>query len=133
MKIDYRYFDENYYPVSKLSIDFNTGVALGLRVEGGIYLDLFFASASIAVGVDGTVYEGKIGLKLTFDFNEAQINFKIYINYFGISFEFYIRLSIRILFWTKTIKFGYELKYSGSLNVIELTFDLYDKRQPQLL
>ena len=132
MKIDYRYFDENYYPVSKLSIDFNTGVALGLRVEGGIYLDLFLASASIAVGVDGTVYEGKIGLMLTFDFNEAQINFKIYINYFGISFEFYIRLSIRILFWTKTIKFGYELKYSGSLNVIELTFDLYDKRQPQL-
>ena len=133
LKIDYRYFDENYYPASKLTIDFNTGVQLGIKVEGGIYLDIKLVSASVAVGVDGTVYEGKIGLELTFDFNEARINFKIYMNYYGVSFEFYIKFSIKILFWKKTKKFGYKLKYSGSVSIIELAFDLYDKRQPQLL
>ena len=120
-------------PASKLTIDFNTWVQLGIKVEGGIYLDIKLVSASVAVGVDGTVYEGKIGLELTFDFNEARINFKIYMNYYGVSFEFYIKFSIKILFWKKTKKFGYKLKYSGSVSIIELAFDLYDKRQPQLL
>ena len=111
-KIDYQYLDEKNYPTSILGFDFSTGAKLGLKVEGGIYLDVILASASLAVGVEGTVYEGKIGLKLAFDFKEEKVNFSIYIQYFGISFEFYVEFKIRILIFKKKFKISYELKYS---------------------
>ena len=126
----YEYLDENKYPVSKLLIDFSTEVDLGVKVEGGIYLDAKLASFSIAVGVDGKMFCGKIGLKLTFDFDQAKVNFNIYSELFSASFQFYLEINIKILFWTENIKFSYDLSFDPiRYNILDESFDLYDKKR----
>ena len=126
----YEYLDENKYPVSKLLIDFSTEVDLGVKVEGGIYLDAKLASFSIAVDVDGKMFCGKIGLKLTFHFDQAKVNFNIYAELFSASFQFYLEIKIKILFWTKNIKFSYDLSFDPiRYNILDESFDLYDKKR----
>ena len=125
--------DENNYPVSKLSIDFSTGAKLGIRVEGGIYLDAKLISASLAVGVEGTIFKGKIGINLSFDFNEGLLYLNIYLNNYVLSFEFYIRFSIKILWWEKTRKISYELNFLPlSVILFDDYFYLFEKKQPEL-
>ena len=131
--LGYQYLDENNYPVSKLSIDFSTEAKLGIRVEGGIYLDAILIGASLAVGVEGTIFKGKIGINLSFDFNEGLLYLNIYLNNYGLSFEFYIRFSIQILWWEKTKKISYELDLLPlSVILFDDYFYLFEKKQPEL-
>ena len=80
------------------------------------------------------IYEGKIGVKLTFDFDQAKININIYMNYLSIYFEFYFEFKIRILWLSRKKKFSYKLGYpSKILTILNKDFNLYDKKNRELI
>ena len=60
-------------------------------------MDAKLIGASIVEWVEGTIFKGKIGIKLTFNFNEMLLFLKIHISNDGLSFEFYLEFSVQIL------------------------------------
>ena len=102
-EINYIFADEKTnYPTSILSFDINTGILLAVKIEGGIYLDDIKAILDIseAVGVQGTMFQGKVGLKFNIDFEKSKLDLIIYFNWEALSFTFYIHIKVKILSFT---------------------------------
>ena len=122
-----------------MSFDFNIGSKISLSIEGGLYLNIIIFKASIAVGITGNIFDGKIGLKLDIDFNEARINLGVYFDIYGISFVFYLEIKIKIFFFfSKTFRpIDYKISIPGGrvdFNIIEINlYDEYNKNNKNYL
>ena len=116
-EINYIFADEKTnYPTSILSFDINTGILLAVKIEGGIYLDDIKAilDISAAVGVQGTMFQGKVGLKFNIDFEKSKLDLIIYFNREALSFTFYIHIKVEILSCTLVdYRPNYKLKTFG--------------------
>ena len=138
-KLNYQFKNNKNNPTSIMSFDFNIGSKISLSIEGGLYLNIIIFKASIAVGITGNIFDGKIGLKLDIDFNEARIKLGVYFDIYGISFVFYLEIKIKIFFFfSKTFRpIDYKISIPGGrvdFNIIEINlYDEYNKNNKNYL
>ena len=101
---------------SKLIYDIYAGVDLGAKIEAGLYFDVKIAALSIAVGLKGKFYKGRIGFKLSINFMDIKTSFiLIYYQNVGVSLDFYIYIKIKVLFIKITLfELHYEIELLGS-------------------
>ena len=84
---------------SILSYDLYGELELGGRIELGLYFNISIANLDMAVGLDGNLYEGKVGFKLSIDFIELKANILFYSYYYLVSLKFYIYIKTKVLFY----------------------------------
>ena len=120
-----RSIKDNNNPISILEFDNNCGAIIGINFEGGIYFDIKVASLSLSAGVEGHLFEGKIGMKFSVDFTQIKIILSIYMDLFSVEFIFYVKLTYKILFIKGTLfNFNYPFKFGGLFIESYLIFDL---------
>ena len=73
-----KYETDEYFHTSKLSIDFNVGSTMGIIIEAGLFFDIKILGFSVSVGVQGNIFERKVGIKFSIDFTKAQLVLNIY-------------------------------------------------------
>jgi hypothetical protein len=80
----------------KLSFNLNLTSIISLELYGGIYFDISVIKASATVGINGTVFEGKVGMKLSIDILQGQLYAAFYMDLtlFSIEFNIYFELEI---------------------------------------
>lgn len=113
----------------KLTYDFGIQANLGVNIEAGVYFESKVFDISLSVGVDGIMYQGKLGLKFSLDFLKAQLNLNVYIDYLTIAFKFYIKLEIRIVFIKISPYLSYEIKVHGGYDEFPFIYNLNDANQ----
>ena len=120
------YETEEYFHTSKLSFDFNTGATIGLVLEGGFYLDIKILKLTIKAGIQGNLFDGKVGIKFSINFTKAQLNLKIYSEYIPLSFEFFIKVQMKIIFFKITlVNISYRINIAKLYSSIIINLDLY--------
>ena len=90
--------------LTNVVFDFSTKASFGLNLEGGIYLDIYAAKLTASVGVNGTLFEGKVGVKISIDFDKSQLQLQVYLECgINLYFKFYILIQAKLLKWEKNI------------------------------
>jgi len=110
----------------KLSIDFNVGSTMGIVIEAGLFFDIKILGFSVSVGVQGNLFEGKVGIKFSIDFTKAQLVLNIYSEFFPLSFEFFIKSIMKVLFVKITLlNLSYKIKTISLHSSEKIILDLY--------
>jgi hypothetical protein len=120
------YETEIYFHTSKLSFDFNTGATIGLVLEGGFYFDAKILGLTIKAGIQGNIFDGKVGIKFTINFTKAQLTLTIYSEYIPLSFEFFIKVQVKVIFFKITlVNISYKINAIRLYSSIQINLDLY--------
>jgi hypothetical protein len=86
--------------LTKFDFDFSTKTSFGLKLEGGIYLDIYVSKLTASVGINGNLFDGKIGVKISIDFDKSQLHLKVYLECsINLYFNFYILIQAKLLKW----------------------------------
>ena len=121
------YETEEYFHTSKLSFDFNIGAKIGIVLEGGLYLDLKILKFTVKAGIQGNFFDGKVGIKFSINFTKAQLTLNIYSEYIPLSFEFFIKIQTKILFFKITIlNITYKINVLRFYSSVIINLDLYE-------
>ena len=121
-----KYETDEYFHTSKLSIDFNVGSTMGIVIEAGLFFDIKILGFSVSVGVQGNLFEGKVGIKFSIDFTKAQLVLNIYSEFFPLSFEFFIKAKAKVLFVKITLlNLSYKIKTISLHSSEKIILDLY--------
>lgn len=97
--------DDFEWMSSQLTFDISCGAKIILTVEGGLYFDLGvdlkkkkynIADLKVVVEVEGTLFDGKVGMKFSIDFMQAKLILTFYLDISAFSFRFYFKVSFEI-------------------------------------
>ena len=121
------YESEEYFHTSKLSFDFNTGATIGFVLEGGFYFDVKVFKLTIKAGIQGNFFDGKVGIKFSINFTKARLTLNIYSEYIPLSFEFFIKVQMKIIFFKITlVNISYKYNVLRFYSSIIINLDLYE-------
>ena len=113
---------------STLSYDLYGELKLGGKIELGFYFNISIDNLDIAVGLDGNLYEGKVGFKLSIDFIEVKANILFYYYYYKASLYFYIYIKSRVLSYQmdEPLPYNYSIYAPSFEDENEKIYKLYD-------
>jgi len=102
-----------------ISTDIGIRAEIGINVEVGIYIPKSSAPVqmSIACGINGILATGKAGFRLNIYIIIEKYETDLYIILNAFTFQFYVRLTIRIKV--------YRFKYSYSMYLMDYKYSLY--------
>ena len=109
-----------------ITYDFGIEASLGANIEAGIYYESKTLDISFSIGVDGLMYQGKLGLKFSIDFIKSKLDLSVYVDYLTVAFKFYIQVEIRYLFSKIRPYISYEIKVRGAYEELPFTYYLND-------
>ena len=118
--------DDDSNDIIKASVDFGIEANLGLNIEAGVYLEFGAFDLSLTVGVDGIMYQGKLGINFKLQIEKAKISINVYIDYLTIAFKFYVKLEIKIVIVKIKPYISFDIKIRGGYEEIPFEYNLND-------
>ena len=118
--------DDDNKDIIKASVDFGIEANLSLNIEAGVYLEFGAFDISLTAGVDGIMYQGKLGINFKLQIEKAKISINVYIDYLTIAFKFYVKLEIKIVIVKIKPYISIDIKIRGGYEEIPFEYNLND-------